>query len=233
MDDYPIETVLQVLDKVYPYHPMGDVTNREPFKVLICCLLSLRSRDVITMPACTRLFREADTPEEIIDMPKEKLVELIYPVKFYYHKADVLKEVSQELLERFDGQVPDEVEVLDTIKGVGRKTANLVVSLGYGKPAICVDTHVHRICNRLGYVKTRTPDETEQVLRQKLPLRYWNMINRVMVRHGQEICRPLTPLCPECPVNAYCQKVGVGSVAQSRKTSKSAYPTQKGDMFSP
>lgn len=174
------------------------------------------------MPACTRLFMVAQTPQEMVHLPRETIAELIYPVKFYENKARILQEVSQELLDRFDGTVPDSVDVLDSIKGVGRKTANLVVSLGFGKPAISVDTHVHRICNRLGYVATKTPDETEQVLRQKLPLPYWGMINRVMVRHGQEICRHTYPLCDVCPVNRYCQKVGVTPRQRERVREKLA-----------
>lgn len=207
--DFPIETVLDILDKVYPYHPMADVTAKEPFKVLICCLLSLRSLDAVTMPSCSRLFREADTPKAMLELPEERLLALIYPVRFYENKVQILRHVCQTLLERFGGQVPDTLEALESIKGVGLKTANLVLSLGFGKPAIAVDTHVHRICNRLGYVSTKTPEKTEEILREKLPLPYWNMINRVMVRHGQEICRPIRPKCPVCPVNMYCMKVGV------------------------
>jgi endonuclease-3 len=222
MEDYPIETVLEILDQVYPYHPMADVTNREPFKVLICCLLSLRSRDVVTMPACTRLFLMAETPEQLVKLPRETIVALIAPVKFFRDKARIIQEVSQELLDRFNGVVPDDVETLDTMKEVGRKTANLVVSLGYGKPAICVDTHVHRICNRLGYVHTKTPDDTELALRAKLPPRFWHLINRVMVRHGQEICVAARPKCDICPVNAYCGKVGV--VPRSLKASTRPVP---------
>jgi endonuclease III len=207
--DYPIETVLDILDKAYPYHPMADVTERDPYKLLVCILLSLRTLDTITMPACTRLFMAADTPEKILGLSHEKIAELIYPVKYYNNKARILHEVTRELLDRFGGRVPDTVEDLVTIKGVGRKTANLVVALGYNRPAISVDTHVHRITNRLGYVATKSPEQTEQMLRQKLPVRYWIMINRVMVRHGQAICRPQVPLCEICPVNAWCRKVGV------------------------
>jgi endonuclease-3 len=188
---------------------MGDVTDREPYKVLICCLLSLRSRDVVTMPACTRLFLVAATPEKIVAMPRETIESLIEPVQFFRNKARIIQEVSQDVLDRFDGQVPNNLEDLISIKGVGRKTANLVLQLGFNQPAITVDTHVHRICNRLGYLATRTPEETEVVLRKKLPKPYWNTINRVMVRHGQEICIAGRPRCDLCPVYDDCQRVGV------------------------
>lgn len=207
--DYPIETVLDILNETYPYHPMGTVTEHDPYKVLICCLLSLRSRDVVTMPACTRLFLVADTPEKMVALPTDTIAQLIEPVQFYRNKAQIIRRVSQELIERFNGQVPNELEALDSIKGVGRKTANLVLQLGFSQPAVCVDTHVHRICNRLGYVATKNPDETEAELRRKLPVPYWNIINRVMVRHGQELCVAGRPLCDLCPVYAYCQRVDV------------------------
>ena len=206
---YPIEAVLDILDRVYPYHPMGDVTNREPYKVLICCLLSLRSRDIVTMPACTRLFLVADTPQKMVALPRATIAELIAPVQFFGNKARIVQEVSQELLDRFQGIVPDQLDELISIKGVGRKTANLVLQLGFNQPAITVDTHVHRICNRLGYVQTKTPDETEKVLRQTLPKVYWNVINRVLVRHGQEICIAGRPRCDLCPVYDFCMRVGV------------------------
>ncbi len=212
-----MEAALDILNHTYPYHPMADVTSREPFKVLICCLLSLRSLDRVTMPACTRLFMVADTPEKILKLSREELIDLVYPVRYYAAKADTLQSVSRDLLERFNGDVPDNMDDLLSIKGVGRKTANLVLALGFNLPAICVDTHVHRITNRLGYVHTRKPDETEQVLREKLPRRYWKMINRVMVRHGQEICLPIHPRCEICPVNCYCLKIGVKTSATKAK----------------
>lgn len=206
---FPIETVLDILDEVYPTHPMHRLTQCNPYKALICCLLSLRNRDTLSVPICDQLYRAADTPEKMLALPMDDLLKMIAPLQYCEQKARTLKEVSADILNRFNGKVPATVEALDTMKGVGRKTANFVVSVGYGKPAICVDTHVHRICNRLGYVRTATPDDTELELRKTLPERYWIMINRVMVRHGQEICRPLGPRCGICPVNAYCQKVDV------------------------
>lgn len=203
------EISINILDQTYPYHPMGDVTEREPYKVLICCLLSVRSRDVVTMPACARLFLVADTPEKMLALPRETIAELIQPVQFYWSKVDIIRNASQELLDRFEGKVPNDIALLDSIKGVGRKTANLVLQLGFNEPAICVDTHVHRICNRLGYLSTKTADATELVLRETLPEAYWNRINRAMVRHGQEICTAYSPACDICPVNQHCQKVNV------------------------
>lgn len=207
--EYPIGTVLEILAGAYPTHPMSDVTGRDPYKVLVACIMSLRTRDETTMPLATRLFELADTPEKMVQIPLEKLQQLIYPVGFYKTKAATILEISRRILDEFGGHVPDDIDLLTRFKGVGRKTANLVVGLGYGKPAVCVDVHVHRICNRLGYIQTKTPEETEMQLRKKLDPKYWPLINRVMVRHGQECCKPIAPRCPECPVEAYCQKVGV------------------------
>lgn len=209
MPNFPIEAVVDILSEVYPYHPMGDVTGRDPYRILICCLLSLRSRDVVTMPACTRLFMVAQTPQQLVDLSPETIAALIEPVQFFRNKVEIIQRVSQELLDRFNGQVPADLELLQSIKGVGPKTANLVLQLGFDQPAIAVDTHVHRICNRLGYVQTRTPEATEAALRQALPKPYWNKINRVMVRHGQEVCIAGHPRCDICPVYEYCQRVNV------------------------
>jgi endonuclease-3 len=190
--------------------------------VLTCCLLSLRSRDVVTMPACTRLFLIADTPEKLVALPPETIAGLIEPVQFFRHKVEIIQRVSRELLERFNGQVPADFELLQSIKGVGPKTANLVLQLGFNQPAICVDTHVHRICNRLGYVRTRTPEATESALRESLPVRYWNVINRVLVRHGQEICVAVRPRCDLCPIYDYCQRVDV-TPRKSRTAAKAVH----------
>lgn len=203
------EKVLHQLDEAYPTHPMATVTNREPFKVLICCLLSLRSLDRVTMPVCSRLFEVVDTPEKILALEPSVLNALIRPVRFYEGKVGTLQSVCRELLTRFNGQVPDTMEDLLSIKGVGRKTANLVLSMGFNQPAVCVDTHVHRISNRLGAVATRTPEATEMALRQLAPVSMWSMINRVMVRHGQEICLPRYPRCDICPVRDTCERVDV------------------------
>lgn len=209
MNEKTLVQVLTQLDQTYPSHPMAEVTQREPFKVLICCLLSLRSLDRVTMPVCRRLFGIADTPEKILALTPAQLNAMIQPVRFYDRKVNVLQEVSRDLLDRFNGQIPDTMDQLLSFKGVGRKTANLVLSLGFNQPAVCVDTHVHRISNRLGTVATRTPEETEMALRQKVPVSMWSMINRVMVRHGQEVCLPRYPRCDVCPVSHSCERVDV------------------------
>jgi endonuclease-3 len=185
-------------------------TKRDPYKVLVSCLLSLRTKDATTVAATDRLFRVASTPEAMVRVPAGRLEKLIYPVGFYRVKARVLRGVSRDVLGRFGGRVPSRLEELLTLKGVGRKTANLVRTLGYGLPGICVDTHVHRISNRLGFVKTRTPEETEFALRKKLPRRHWIRYNDLLVAHGQHVCHPVSPRCSICRVAPYCEKVGVG-----------------------
>jgi endonuclease III len=183
--------------------------DRDPFRVLIACILSLRTQDSTTGPASERLFAVAATPETMLKVPVRRIARLIYPVGFYRTKARVILGICRDLLERFDGLVPDTIDALLTLDGVGRKTANLVVTMGYGKPGICVDTHVHRISNRLGYVKTRTPEETEMALRAKLPRRYWIGYNDLLVSFGQNVCTPISPRCSGCPVRMLCRRVGV------------------------
>ncbi|OLB06329.1 MAG: endonuclease III [Candidatus Rokubacteria bacterium 13_2_20CM_69_15_1] len=185
--------------------------SRDPFRVLIACILSLRTQDTTTGPASARLFAVADTPESMRTLSPRRIERLIYPVGFYRTKARVILGICRDLLERFGGRVPDEIDDLLTLKGVGRKTANLVVTMGYGKPGICVDTHVHRISNRLGYVRTRTPEETEMALRTKLPPRYWIGYNDLLVAFGQNVCTPISPRCSMCPVRSLCRRVGVRS----------------------
>ncbi len=183
--------------------------RRDPFRVLIACLLSLRTKDETTGPAAARLFDLADTPEAMRRLPAKRIERAIFPVGFYRTKARVLLGVCRDLLERFGGQVPDDIDRLLTLKGVGRKTANLVVTQGFNKPGICVDIHVHRISNRLGYVKTKNPTETETALRKRLPRRYWIGYNDLLVSFGQNICHPVSPRCSECPVRPRCARVGV------------------------
>ena len=183
--------------------------RRDPFRVLIACLLSLRTKDETTGPAAARLFALADTPEAMRRLPAKRIERAIFPVGFYRTKARVLLGVCRDLLERFAGQVPDDIDRLLTLKGVGRKTANLVVTQGFNKPGICVDIHVHRISNRLGYVKTKNPTETETALRAQLPRRYWIGYNDLLVSFGQNICHPVSPRCSECPVRPRCARVGV------------------------
>jgi len=181
----------------------------DPFRVLISCLLSLRTKDAVTEAASRRLFALADTPAAILALPRRAIERAIYPVCFYRVKARTLHGVCRDLLARFGGRVPDTLEELLTLKGVGRKTANLVVTVGYNKAGICVDTHVHRISNRWGYVRTRTPDETERALRAILPHRHWIAFNDLLVPFGQNCCKPISPLCSRCPVEVHCAKVGV------------------------
>jgi endonuclease-3 len=188
---------------------LSEETGGDPFKVLIGCLLSLRTRDETTGPAAARLFALADTPAGILALPRRRIERAIYPVGFYRTKARVLHRVCRDLLDRFGGRVPSDLEALLTLHGVGRKTANLVVTFGFGLPGICVDTHVHRITNRLGFVRTRNPEETEMALRLRLPRRHWIELNDLLVAFGQTICHPTSPRCSLCPIARTCPRIGV------------------------
>lgn len=179
---------------------------QNPYLVLIACILSLRTNDKTTYPATLRMLELAKTPEEMSKISPEVLAKAIYPVGFYENKAKQIVELSRQIVEELDGNVPDEIEDLIKFKGVGRKTANLVLAKGFNKPAICVDVHVHRIFNRLGYVKTKTPEETEFALREKLPVKYWLDINTLLVTHGQNVCKPQKPNCSQCPISEWCAK---------------------------
>lgn len=183
--------------------------TRDPFKVLIACILSLRTKDDTTEKANDRLFALASAPEEMQRLSVERIEKAIFPVGFYRVKARNIKAICKELVDRYGSKVPGSIEDLLTLPGVGRKTANLVVTIGYNKPGICVDTHVHRITNRWGYVKTKTPEETEKALRGKLPRRYWIIINDLLVSFGQNICKPISPFCSRCRLFNYCDRVGV------------------------
>lgn len=183
--------------------------TRDPFRVLIACLLSLRTKDETTGPAAERLFALARTPETMLRLTTSRVERAIFPVGFYHTKARVIRGVCRDLLARFDGAVPGDLDTLLTFKGVGRKTANLVVTVGFGLPGICVDTHVHRISNRLGYVRTKSPDHTEMALRKKLPRRHWIEVNDLLVTFGQNVCQPVSPRCSVCPVRTMCPRVGV------------------------
>ena len=180
---------------------------KNPYLVLIACILSLRTNDKTTYPATLRMLELAKTPKEMKNVSVEDLSKAIYPVGFYDNKARQIIELSKTIDEELCGKVPDEIEDLIKFKGVGRKTANLVLSLGFNKPALCVDVHVHRIFNRLGYIKTKTPEETEFALREKLPQKYWIDINTLLVTHGQNVCKPIKPKCSECPIARYCAKI--------------------------
>jgi len=181
----------------------------DAFKILISTVLSSRTKDEVTAAATERLFALASTPEKMLKHPEETIARAIYPVGFYRSKSRYIRELCRALIGQFHSKVPDRLEDLLTLKGVGRKTANLVLALAHQKDGICVDTHVHRISNRLGYVATGSPKETEFALRKKLPRRYWIIFNSLLVAHGQNICRPVSPLCSRCPIYDYCDRRGV------------------------
>lgn len=201
--------VLRSLGRRYDIHRFVRRNGPDPYRVLIGCVLSLRTKDEVSYPATERLFARAATPPQMLRLRASVIARLIYPTGFYRRKAVQIREISRRLLDRFGGEVPDRIDELLTLPGVGRKTANLVVTLGFGKPGICVDTHVHRIANRLGCIETRHPDETEAELRRILPRRWWIPINETLVRHGQQVCKPISPICTACAVERVCARVGV------------------------
>jgi endonuclease-3 len=214
--DVAIDEVIRVLRRTRKrWNPTAltivAVESGDPFRVLVACILSLRTQDTTTGPAAARLFALADTPDAMLRLTPRRIERAIYPVGFYRTKARAILGICRDLLDRFGGRVPDDIDALLTLGGVGRKTANLVVTIGYGKPGICVDTHVHRISNRLGYIRTRTPEETETALRGKLPRRHWIGYNDLLVSFGQNVCAPISPRCSTCPVQALCRRVGVTS----------------------
>lgn len=209
-----IATVLRLVRhtiRVWEAAALGKIAeeSHNPFRVLISCILSQQTKDGVTELASARLYRLADRPETILALSEQRIARAIYPVSFYRTKARTIRQVCQALLARFAGGVPDSLEALLSLYGVGRKTANLVLTVGYRKPGICVDTHVHRISNRWGYVKTKTPEQTEMALRVKLPRRHWISYNDLLVPFGQHLCRPISPFCSRCPVERWCAKTGV------------------------
>ncbi len=184
-------------------------SNRDPFLILISTLISLRTKDKTTREAGDRLFSLARTPATMLQLPLKKIEQAIYPAGFYRTKAKSIHEICRRLLDQHDGKVPDSIDELVSLPGVGRKTANLVVTIGFGKPGICVDIHVHRISNRWGYIKTKTPEESENALRRKLPKQYWIIYNDLLVPYGQNLCLPVSPLCSTCKLTDLCHQVGV------------------------
>ncbi|VAX32304.1 Endonuclease III [hydrothermal vent metagenome] len=237
MDNRKISTVLQKIKQAGVSWKTPAVVHigksKDPFRVLISCILSLRTRDEVTEVASNRLFALADNPQKILSLEARRksskrnqkaspgvsklalakaseIEKAIYPVAFYRKKAQTLIEISQELVEHHNAEVPDTLDELLKLKGVGRKTANLTLILGHGKMGICVDTHVHRISNRLGYVNTSSPDATEIALCDQLPKNYWMQLNELLVLFGQNICKPISPLCSQCCVSDQCEKTGVG-----------------------
>jgi endonuclease-3 len=183
--------------------------SQDPFLTLIGCVLSLRTKDETTAAACERLFAKARTPEAMLALAPKTLERLIYPVGFYRTKARVIRGICRDLIDKFGGRVPDDIDDLLTLNGVGRKTANLVVTQAFRKPGICVDTHVHRISNRWGLVASKTPDKTETALREVLPRRHWIDYNTILVAFGQTLCQPVSPWCSRCPIETECPKIGV------------------------
>jgi len=214
MHDNDVDTVINLLKRKLQTKKLPIVSalaekKSDPFQILISTLLSLRTKDEVTEVATRRLFLLASTPSEMLELSEDQIINAIYPAGFYRNKTKTILYVCRELVEKYSSHVPDSIEELLSLKGVGRKTANLVITLGYGGEGICVDTHVHRISNRLGYVRTKTPEETEYALREKLPRKYWTEYNTIMVAFGRNICRPTSPICSKCPVSTYCQRRGV------------------------
>ena len=223
-DEQQIDNILTVLREVTSKLVDPLVTHitkkrRDPFQILIATILSLRTKDTTTYKASRELFAKADTPQEILKLSIEELEKLIYPVGFYHRKALTIHGICERLIEEFDGEVPSLLDTLLSFKGVGRKTANLVLTMGFNKPGICVDVHVARITQRIGFVSTKgmkdgkvvfqDADRVEMILRKILPKKWWIPINDILVRWGQNICAPISPKCSQCPINSQCLRIGV------------------------
>jgi len=210
-----ISRVIALIQKHNEQYQVPAVTlvarnHHSPWHVLVSTIISLRTKDEVTSKAAERLFRKAPNPKKLLTLSEKEIGKLIYPAGFYKTKAKTIKDVTRIIEQQYGGRVPDEIDELVKLKGVGRKTANLVLIEGYGKDAMCIDTHVHRISNRFGYVKTKTPDETEMALREKMPRKYWKGYNELLVTFGQNHCAPISPRCSTCPVSEFCARVGVG-----------------------
>jgi len=201
--------VMRVLASRYDHDRFSRVQGPDPFRILVGCLISLRTRDEVTYPATERLFQRADSPARMLRLSKGTIEKLIYPAAFFRRKTEQIRAICRQLIDEHRQRVPDEMQALLELPGVGRKTANMVLTLGFGKPGICVDVHVHRIANRLGWVETDHPDRTELALRRLLPRKHWTPINEVFVRHGQQVCKPLSPICSICPVKNDCPGLGL------------------------
>lgn len=215
MQDQAIHEVIKILrETVKEWEPalVDDMAQNErstPYEILIATILSLRTKDTLTAQIAPKLFTVADNPYDMVRHSAETIAELIYPVGFYRNKSKSILAISQALIDKYDGRVPENLDELLELPGVGRKTANLVLTAGFNKPAICVDIHVHRISNRWGYVQTKTPEKTEFALREKLPPEYWIEYNALLVPFGQNLCSPTSPWCSRCPVSQYCERLGV------------------------
>ncbi len=212
---FPFDEMMKTLADFFPEEAAPIITRisrgekSDPFVVLVGTLLSLRTKDETTEKVMEGLMPRVKTPQDLLRIPEVELEKMIYPVGFYRNKTKVLKEVAATIIDSYGGRVPDTIDELVSIRGIGRKTANLVVTEGYGKPGICVDTHVHRISNRLGIVSTKNPHGTEDALRQVLPERYWMIFNSLLVTFGKRICTPLSPKCSHCPIENLCAKKNV------------------------
>lgn len=200
---------LKELNKVLPAVSYVAITQNDPYCVLISTILSLRTKDDVTLQASVRLFNTASNPADMLGLSARQIEKLIFPTGFYKTKAQRILEISQILMDKYNGKVPDTVEELLALPGVGIKTANLTLNLGFGIDAICVDCHVHQISNRMGWIKTSTPEESEKVLQTVMPKKYWIPLNELLVSYGQEVCTSVSPKCSMCPENAYCPKNGV------------------------
>ena len=216
MNNKDIHTLFRILNEEVQQWKTPAVTvvarKRSPFQVLVSCIISLRTKDEVTGAASRRLYAVADNPKDMLALREDEIAKLIYPAGFYNVKAKQILDISRALVEDYASIVPDSIDELVKFKGVGRKTANLVVTLGYNKPGICVDIHVHRITNCWGYIKAKTPDATEIALRKKLPQEYWIPINDLLVTYGQNLCTPVSPHCSKCRMTDYCDRVGVSKI---------------------
>src|SRR3989344_2441696 len=209
-----IPIIMSILEKHFNYTERTTLNRmrkekQSPFKILISCLLSLRSRDETTEKISNQLFQIADTPDKLIKIPLKRLEGIIYSTGHYHKKALTLKYVSNEIINKFNGKVPDKKEDLMSIKGIGPKTANIVLNFAYNQLVLPIDTHCHRIPNRLGWIKTKTPEQTEKELIEILPKKYWKEFNAIFVLFGKEICQPVSPWCSKCPINKFCPRINV------------------------
>lgn len=206
-----LPAVFRILKRVFEQSndPYKNIDDRDPFRLLIGTIISLRTKSAVTAAASGRLFALAPTVQKMAGLKESQIAKLIYPAGFYAQKAATIKNISNIILKKYSGRVPDTLEQLLEFKGVGRKTANFVLTAAFNKPGICVDIHVHRITNRWGYIDTTSPDKTELALRKKLPEKYWIPVNELLVLYGQIICKPLHPTCNACKLSKYCNKVGV------------------------
>jgi len=210
-----IPRIMSILEKHFNYHERTTLNkmrkNPNAFKILIACLLSLRAKDETTSRISEELFKIADTPKKILNLSTKKLEKIIFSTGHYHKKAQALKSVSNELLKRFHGKVPNNKEDLISIKHIGPKTANIVLNFAFNQVVIPVDTHCHRVPNRLGWVRTKTPEKTEKELEKILPRKYWREFNAIFVLFGRTICVPVSPKCSICPIRKYCPKIGVNN----------------------